>query len=458
MARWCLLVCGVAWCFGTLAIAGEPLIEIETLGAESQRSTARLILLTDSTLSPATAAERVANQRRELIAAMEQLQQEYCKAGMLDAALLVRRQLRVLERQDKVPFPALPAPQEPAGPGPRSIGPRSSSSTTEPSPPTSLPPEFGREIGQAYFLRITGRTDGPIWGSGVYTTDSDLGTAAVHAGLLRLGESGVARVTVLPGRPHYESTTAHGVTTHAWESYPSSFRFDGIGQTISTASHLRGQETDPLPVYVVGRTGGTVWGTDDYTDDSDIATAAVHAGLVRVGEEALVQLTLRVGHANYIGSTRNGVSSLNYGSWGGTYRLSAVPSVPVLEPLKGVTNLEERRSKAGALYQVELTGSLNGAVYGTDFYTTDSHLASAAVHAGLLEPGQTAILTVEILGERTGFVSSTRNGVTSSAWESWGAFRFVHSAEAKEGATDLPASEPKLVDPRRLGTPNPTFF
>ena len=426
MARWCWLA-GVfvlslgMWAGGAARGAEDLPIGAEWGSDEPPESIARLILVRETRAAepaPVTSVERAVNQRRELIAAMHQLQQEYCKAGDLDAALLVRRQLKVLERQAAVSFPALPASSGPATSPPVIPNPG-------PGPATELPKGFGREIGRTWFLPVTGRTDGPIWGSGLYTSDSDIGTAAVHAGLLKAGESGVARVSVLPGEARYRGSSAHGVTTNSWESYPSSYRIDGVGQTVTTAYHLRGQSVEPITVYVVGRTGGTVWGTDDYTDDSDIATAAVHAGLVKVGEEALVRLTPGVGLMSYVGSTRNGVASLNYGNWGGTYRLGRVtPSLPA-ERLTGVTNLEAMRSKVGAVYIVELTGRLDGVVYGTDFYTTDSNLAAAAVHAGLLELGQTAILAVEITGERTGFASSARHGVTSHSWETWGGFRFV---------------------------------
>ncbi len=445
MARWCWLA-GVLvlnlglWVGGVGAAgAGELPAGAEWGSDEPPESIARLILIRETRAAepePVTAVERAAIQRRELIAAMQQLQEEYCKAGNLDAALLVRRQLKVLERQAAVSFPPLPAPANPA-----------TSIPVLPNPAlgqaSEVPRGFGRTIGKTYFLHVTGRTDGPIWGSGLYTSDSDIGTAAVHAGLLKAGENGVARVTVLPGEARYQGSPAHGVTTNSWESYPSSFRIDGVGQTVTTAYHLRGQSVEPITVHVVGRTGGTVWGTDDYTDDSDIATAAVHAGLVKVGEEALVRLTPGAGMGSYVGSTRNGVASLNYGNWGGTYRLARETASLPAERLTGVTNLEAMRSKVGAVYIVELTGGVDGVVYGADSYTTDSNLAAAAVHAGLLELGQTAILAVEITGERTGFASSTRHGVTSHSWETWGGFRFV-AVPATDGKKSVDIKDPNL--------------
>ena len=40
-------------------------------------------------------------------------------------------------------------------------------------------------IGATYYFRVTGDTTGTLWGTDVYTGDSALATAAVHAGRVR---------------------------------------------------------------------------------------------------------------------------------------------------------------------------------------------------------------------------------------------------------------------------------
>jgi LCCL domain-containing protein len=64
-----------------------------------------------------------------------------------------------------------------------------------------------------------------------------------------------------------------------------------------------------------GITGATVWGTDVYTDDSAVCPAAVHAGRFGSygGGTAVVEVV--DGQQSYLGSTRNGVTSLNFGAW-----------------------------------------------------------------------------------------------------------------------------------------------
>ena len=61
------------------------------------------------------------------------------------------------------------------------------------------------------------------------------------------------------------------------------------------------------------------WGTDVYTDDSSIGTAAVHAGLITFATGGTVTVRILPGQASYTGSSANGVTSASYGSWGGSF-------------------------------------------------------------------------------------------------------------------------------------------
>jgi len=47
-----------------------------------------------------------------------------------------------------------------------------------------------------------------------------------------------------------------------------------------------------------------------------------------------------------------------------------------------------RFQETGKTLYFEVVGSGQGTVWGSDFYTADSHLATAAVHAGALEQGE----------------------------------------------------------------------
>lgn len=83
--------------------------------------------------------------------------------------------------------------------------------------------------------------------------------------------------------------------------------------------NYRNQQGQTLRFTVTGATSGSVWGTGIYTDDSVLAAAAVHAGVLTAGQTGAVTVTLMPGQSAYQGSTANGVRSSNYGSWSGSY-------------------------------------------------------------------------------------------------------------------------------------------
>jgi len=62
----------------------------------------------------------------------------------------------------------------------------------------------------------------------------------------------------------------------------------------------------------------TVWGTDVYSDDSSVCTAAVHAGAITFNG-GVVRLVVQAGQTQYVGSERNGVTTSSYGTWGRSF-------------------------------------------------------------------------------------------------------------------------------------------
>jgi hypothetical protein len=79
----------------------------------------------------------------------------------------------------------------------------------------------------------------------------------------------------------------------------------------------------------------------------------------------------------------------------------------------------------GKTYTYRVKGSVEGPVWGTDTYTVDSTLAAAAVHAGVLRPGQTGAVKIEMVGIHRQYEGSTRNGVESQPFPAFPGFRFV---------------------------------
>ena len=68
-------------------------------------------------------------------------------------------------------------------------------------------------IGKSYRFKITGAEDGPVFGHGVYTSHSALARAAVHAGIIKVGQTGVVRVTIVAPQPGFPGAVANGVTS-----------------------------------------------------------------------------------------------------------------------------------------------------------------------------------------------------------------------------------------------------
>lgn len=187
----------------------------------------------------------------------------------------------------------------------------------------------------------TAMRSGEVWGSFVYTADSRICRAALHAGAI--GPAGGA-VTVIPepGRPGYRGSNRNGVTSSAYDSYGASFRFEGVraetgrGLCPDRFTGFAG-ETDALECVCPGDATvvGDVWGTDIYTSDSRICRAAVHAGVIdRFGGP--IKVVPMPGQESYRGSSRNGVRTGEYGSWRHSFRLEGerrLASAPVQAPV-----------------------------------------------------------------------------------------------------------------------------
>lgn len=88
----------------------------------------------------------------------------------------------------------------------------------------------------------------------------------------------------------------------------------------SSALEYRGQN-DLNVAYVCPANGtpSSVWGTDIYTDDSSVCTAAVHAGKITLASGGTVVIRIRPGESSYANTTRNGITTLDWGVWSGSF-------------------------------------------------------------------------------------------------------------------------------------------
>lgn len=175
---------------------------------------------------------------------------------------------------------------------------------------------------------------GTIWGTGSYTSDSSVCTAAVHYGWLNHAQGGQVTFRSVAGLDAYPGTAQNGVNSLDYGSWGSSFQITGMtplaggsGPTVISWN----QNPDTLGVggslgeiltYACPpdqSVGGTIWGTDVYTSDSSICGAAMHRGHVTQQQGGVVSILILGSQPAFSGTSRNGVLSSDYPEWGRSY-------------------------------------------------------------------------------------------------------------------------------------------
>lgn len=194
---------------------------------------------------------------------------------------------------------------------------------------------------------------------------------------------------------------------------------------------------------------GAVYGTGRYTRDSKICTAARHAGaMTPAGGD--VQVYLGGACDDFKSSSQNGVNSSAWSAYPGTFAFSfPLPacglSSTMAPPADGSTWCPENATGIAATPPEGMTCAcaagvnLGGAIYGSNRYTDDSKLCTAAVHAGVLDAAQGGNITF-FLGEGcAGFEGTVANGVISNAWGAYPrSFGFAASLPACAAASPPP--------------------
>ena len=82
------------------------------------------------------------------------------------------------------------------------------------------------EVGVSHTVTCPpGGTEFSVWGTVRYTGDSSICTAAVHDGRISFADGGMVTYEMLGGQDSYLGSTQHGVTSHDWGAWGSTFRF-----------------------------------------------------------------------------------------------------------------------------------------------------------------------------------------------------------------------------------------
>lgn len=189
----------------------------------------------------------------------------------------------------------------------------------------TTPPAEGEETVCAC---APGARAGSVWGTGPFTGDSDICTAARFSGAIG-PDGGAVRLLGLPGMNAYEGGTANGVTTRSWGGYGRSFSVAPVAaaataaQTAAPGALL--EQCARLPEGVdsyscscqgsAAEARGSVWGSDPFTADSSICAAAQLTGYIEAGQPGNVYVLRIRGLEHYSGTSSNGVKSNDWGAY-----------------------------------------------------------------------------------------------------------------------------------------------
>jgi len=220
-----------------------------------------------------------------------------------------------------------------------------------------------------------------------------------------------------------------GTTPSSSSSSPSSATGPATETTwAATATSLNGADGQTLTLACPpGGEPHSVWGTDIYTADSSICTAAVHSGLITFQQGGTVTIELRPGKTIYGASERNGVTTNTYGSWDHSFVFKTPNTEKILRAAQDVTPVLWNTSATVVGFAPGKTlmflcpaGGKPSSVWGTDIYTLDSSICTAAVHAGRINLESGGPVTLEMRPGESSYKGSLRNGIKSSDYEQYG--------------------------------------
>lgn len=216
------------------------------------------------------------------------------------------------------------------------------------------------------------------------------------------------------------SNTAPSAPASAGEAKPTTWE--------ANVTSLNGKDGETFTlVCSPGGTPHSVWGSDIYTADSSICTAAVHSGLITIQQGGTVTIEVRPGRTIYGCSERNGVTSSSYGSYGQSFVFKTPNTEALVRDAEDQTPVLWNTSAGMVAFEVGKTykfkcpaGGKESSVWGTDIYTSDSSICNAAVHAGKLTSESGGSVTIELRPGESSYKGTTRNGIKSNDYEKYG--------------------------------------
>jgi hypothetical protein len=302
-----------------------------------------------------------------------------------------------------------------------------------------------------------------VYGTDVYTAESGVCAAAIHAGVLALREAGAVTIVFGSGAESFRGTERNGVTTRSYGRWPQSYTFarDGAPGRISWRTEwnqMPAEFTGPLTLECPpgGSIDGSVWGTDTYTRESVICVAAVHAGAITAETGGLIEVRRARNSGGFAASDRNGVRSLGYGPYQDAFSVAASPTlasaVAFAGNAGGARGRETAVAAAGGAPTLETTiaptaptsevreaagtqsaAGVAGGAPSTTVVTRLCTLAAPVVRNTLGTPGGAYLVWNPVIGA-TGY-SVARSDLGELAPQALTATEFKHSAPLDDQTT-----------------------
>jgi hypothetical protein len=201
---------------------------------------------------------------------------------------------------------------------------------------TSTAERYGEAVGQRFSFVCPASDGGPayVFGTDVYTDNSPICKAAIHAGALPPGVAGVVTIAIGSSVPVFRGSVRNGVTTSSYRTWPRSYSFvtggapgritwDTVWSNVP-AGLTTGVELECPPG---GPATGSVWGTMVYAGGSAICAAAVHAGAITAARGGSIAVQRLPHSGEFVASERNGIVSLRYGVFGDAFVFSGRDAV-----------------------------------------------------------------------------------------------------------------------------------
>src|SRR5688572_8431143 len=188
--------------------------------------------------------------------------------------------------------------------------------------------EAGRRL--TFVCPATDGAGASVYGTDVYTAESSVCPAAIHAGVLKPKQAGTVSILIGSGAKAFTGSTRNGVTTKSYGAWPTSFTFvtdtgPGTINWRTTWSQIPREFTQPVSLVCPpgGQLGGVAWGTDIYTRDSTICVAAVHAGVITLEKGGEITVTRVANATPFKASERFGVKTATWSAQPDAFSVTA---------------------------------------------------------------------------------------------------------------------------------------